>query len=464
MTTSYLIVTIIALLNVVSSTKNTDCDFYIAPSRVLKSGMGIFAGRKHVKDESQVSGVTVRYSGHETWQLAKYVFSTHDSEKAGICVVEFGPAMIYNHHVDNNVQHSFVDDWEDGYYEKIALPQITAYQLLEANTISPMNFFRLNYDILPGEEMFNSYGDTWFTSKGIELSTPSKQESSYPSMSELKAVGHCVSNIYTSKSKISAQESAGQGVFASVEFKKGELVDVSPVLVLPKHEVQEASDSSYVLINFCFSRPGSDLAFLPIGYGAVCNHGGKNANVAIEWHWWGGSYNESVLSISPAELLKSEFAQLYFSYRALRDIKKDEEILIDYGADWEADWNKYLQAKRDFKIFKEAVPLFRRSIDINEPMFPDNWYVDCVGATCGGMTLTVISHYMEAFEIYWENSLIMTVEQSPMKPSTITCYPGHTFVFKHNNQVIQEYTATDMNHQKVVVTGHMHNNQLTEEL
>ena len=59
-------------------------------------------------------------------------------------------------------------------------------------------------------------------------------------------------------------------------------MDVSPVLILPKHEVKRESNVRSVLLNFCFSRPGSDVALFPIGYGAVCNHGGKElANVVF---------------------------------------------------------------------------------------------------------------------------------------------------------------------------------------
>lgn len=369
---------LLASLNTVSSNLESQCDFYIAPSKVLKNHMGIFAGRKYNKGEHKAHAITVRYPSNEGWQLSKYVFGAVATELSGIVVLEFGPSMIYNHHEMNNVQHFAIDNWDDSNYKTFLFPQMSAFQLLEANTIFPLNFFYVNEDVLPGEEMYSDYGDTWFTIKGIELITSTRQESSYASMSELENVGHCVSNIRTNNSGIISQESTGQGVFASVDFKEGELVDVSPVLVLPKHEVQKASDSTCVLINFCFSRPDSYLAFLPIGYGAVCNHGGKNANVAIEWHCWGGSFKEDVFKLSPKDLLQLESAKLYFGYRALRDIKMGEEILIDYGESWEADWNKYLKAKKEFKKLQPNIPLFRRPIELPESMFSYNWYTDCI--------------------------------------------------------------------------------------
>ena len=401
--------------------------------------------------------------------MNKYIFGPIDSHLgAENGVVEFGPASMYNHHDDSNLLHGIIGELTyNDVLNTIILPQISTFQLMEANAIYVPYESRVIKNIEPLEEIFNNYGGIdWFRANGIEMKYIEQSSTKYESMNSLRKVGHCVSNIHTNRSKIIAQESTGQGVFASVDFKTGELVDVSPVLVLPKHEVQEASDKTSVLINFCFSRPGSDLAFLPIGYGAVCNHGGKNANVAIEWHWWGGYYNESVLSISPEELLKSEFAQLYFSYRALRDIKKDEEILIDYGESWEADWNKYLQAKKDFKIFKEAVPLFRRPIDMPASMLPDNWLISCAGANCDefgeilpdlSLTLRVQSYYPETLEVYWEDDVMPVVTVEPhlnaQSAATINTFVGHTFLFKHKNKVIQVYTATAAKHQRLVISG-----------
>ena len=74
-----------------------------------------------------------------------------------------------------------------------------------------------------------------------------------------------------------------------------------------------------------------------------------------------------------SELLSSSSAQLFFAYRALRDIAADEEITLDYGSQWEEDWQDYLQKRRDFRRFEMTFPLFRRTIDLPEGMMPLDW-------------------------------------------------------------------------------------------
>ena len=436
-----------------------ECDYYIAPSRFLENGIGIFAGRNYSAKEAKPHAITIDLRSPNEWQLNKYTFSPGPRDD-GLEVVEFGPSMIYNHHVRHNVQHYLADDWAGNYFENIVSRQVKAYQLLEANTVYPLNYFLVLDDIGPGEEMFNSYGDDWFKAKDIVLRVPEKHESAYESIAALKKVGHCVSNIHTNKSHIVSQESAGKGVFASANFNKGDLVDVSPILALPKHQVAEVSDEYSVLLNFCFSRPGSDLALLPIGHGAVCNHGGKKkSNVAIEWFYWGGNYNEGVLRLEPEELLKSEFAQLYFGYRALRQIKKGEEILIDYGDDWESDWEAYLKEKREFKHFKAPVPIFRRAIDLPESMFPEQWYVECIGKTpctnektvdsSPAVTVAVTSNFDNFVDVYWSDDFILKIQ--PNEQTTLNSFPGHEFQFKVNGKVVANYVVLEDKKQKLVL-------------
>lgn len=190
-------------------------------------------------------------------------------------------------------------------------------------------------------------------------------------------IGQCNDHVRVHDSSI---PNAGRGVFARKNITRGELIQVSPVLVVAKHQVAAASDENSVLINFCISRPDSDLALLPINFVGFCNHGGNEANAKLEWFFW--SKDRAALDRLPDDLVKEHAASLYLGYRATEDISEYAEITIDYGTAWEQEWNDYLQRKKDFRILLDAVPLFRRAMDAPEGLFPSRWLVDCVGDTC----------------------------------------------------------------------------------
>lgn len=100
----------------------------------------------------------------------------------------------------------------------------------------------------------------------------------------------------------------GRGVFALKEFKKGQLIESCPVLTFTPKERKRLEKT---LLNFYIypwrSTRGASLA---LGFGSIYNH----------------SYN-------PNADWKQNFKKLTMEYRAIKDIKYGEEIVINYNGE-----------------------------------------------------------------------------------------------------------------------------------
>jgi SET domain-containing protein len=97
------------------------------------------------------------------------------------------------------------------------------------------------------------------------------------------------------------------GVFSSKEIKKGEIIDVCPFLPFP----QKSNQSIPVFSNYTFCFPRSEnwhTHALVMGYGSYYNH---SDTPSVEW-----DTNEDDRT---------------FIFFALRDIKENEELFINYG-------------------------------------------------------------------------------------------------------------------------------------
>lgn len=293
----------------------------------------------------------------------------------------FGAGMLYNHmHPKNldNYWHSTPNIDAETYRDIYAHP-FTTYTEVE---------YVANRPIRMGEELFASYGEgsEWFTARGIELSPLDYDPSSPPLYSQefLVENGHCMSNIEVKNSSIPL---AGQGIFARKAFKKGEIVSISPVLVIPKHDLESTASHS-VFFNYCFLVPDTDLALFSFGLAGLINHGGISSNVEIDWFDWSSlsSSPPARLNWTAQELEENPFAPLDFQYIATQDIAPGEEILLNYGLKWEEAWELYLEGLKQYwlEFGSSGVvigPQFRSSMEItSEMLFPPHLQsTPCVG-------------------------------------------------------------------------------------
>ncbi|WP_231592462.1 SET domain-containing protein [Methanosarcina sp. Kolksee] len=101
----------------------------------------------------------------------------------------------------------------------------------------------------------------------------------------------------------------GRGVFAQRNFKKGEVIETCPVIVLPAEEIDSLELTQLYNYYFAWGSDSKDAA-IALGYGSLYNH----------------SYN-------PNARYYKDFDNSLLKYVCIRDIQEDEEITINYNCD-----------------------------------------------------------------------------------------------------------------------------------
>jgi len=366
-----------------ASVRKKECAMWVAPSTVPGAGRGIIAGRAYAAEEVIDVAVSMTVPAHHIshWQLQNYVYA---SEEAGQSMVLFGVGMLFNHLIPASVHHYWdtltVANTSDNKFEPS-----TTYSEVAHNTTVGLVF---------GQEIFTSYGDDeWFSDRGISLdnSTDSAQQPETASSTttpvllseeDLAKHGHCITDVYVDKSD---KGLGGWGLYAGRDFAKGELVSISPVLTLPKEEVEAIQEES-VFMNYCIAPSNSSVALFPVGYSALVNHD-KNPNMVMEWYSWPNDPPgklESLFTIPVEDLLAKEFAQLDIAFRATRDIEANSELTIHYGLPWLEEWAEYLSYRASYHLLDEkeqqllekddARPLFRAFIGPPDSLlWPQGW-------------------------------------------------------------------------------------------
>lgn len=111
-------------------------------------------------------------------------------------------------------------------------------------------------------------------------------------------------------------EEKGRGVFALRDIKKGEVIEVAPVVPVSKDAVtQEGEAPDGYLLEWDGNYENEEYC-MPLGYIMMYNH-----------------------SDEPNLHLDQDFDNYTMTATALRDVKKGEELCWDYGCDkwWEED-------------------------------------------------------------------------------------------------------------------------------
>ncbi len=180
----------------------------------------------------------------------------------------------------------------------------------------------------------------------------------------------CMSTIVLGESKISG---AGVGAFATRAFRAGDLIIVSPVLLLNASRLLHNS-SHTPLLNYCIGKPGSRAALLPLGHAALINHASVlAANVRVAWFtaWQPAPSPETEREEeeeSLSALLQKPFAPFDLAYYATRDIAEGDELLLFYGLAWEQAWTRWTKEEEE-----EAGAPFRHMVMAPEGLLPASW-------------------------------------------------------------------------------------------
>lgn len=124
--------------------------------------------------------------------------------------------------------------------------------------------------------------------------------------------------IYISQSKI---PNAERGVFAGIDIKKGETIEICPIIEVSKHDTANLNESLLVTYFFYFGKNKERLA-LTLGFGSIYNH-----------------------SYDPNATFKIRAKEKLIEFTAIKNIKKDEEITFNY---------KHGNTKNDQPLWFEA--------------------------------------------------------------------------------------------------------------
>lgn len=159
---------------------------------------------------------------------------------------------------------------------------------------------------------------------------------------------------------------AGKGAFATRQFKKGSIVTVAPLLYIPNKESAMAvrngdtNNTVQLLENYCFGHRYANLLLCPTTHAALINHQSSSndgkANVKLRWaqelnapssssivsdqpldmvEFLIGNLSEGILDVDPYTLSSFAATRLAFEYVAIEEIQTGDEIILDYGDQYE---------------------------------------------------------------------------------------------------------------------------------
>jgi hypothetical protein len=113
-----------------------------------------------------------------------------------------------------------------------------------------------------------------------------------------------LSHLYLAPSNI---QGAGMGVFCKIDIPKDTIVESASTIPMPPSNVENT-----VLMDYVFNNPYSDNEFLiAFGYGSMYNH-----------------------SDDPQMIYEYDADTKQIIYKAIKDIKANEELYISYGENW----------------------------------------------------------------------------------------------------------------------------------
>ncbi|KAL7568290.1 hypothetical protein ACA910_022627 [Epithemia clementina (nom. ined.)] len=181
----------------------------------------------------------------------------------------------------------------------------------------------------------------------------------------LEQHGACADNLDVGTSTI---PHAGRGAFTKRPISKGETIAPVPLLHVEhrsvlnmyeqtygtsythpfhnarKYNVAEEPRHQQLMLNYCFGHAETDLLLCPYGVGtALVNHAkeGQGANAKLVWSDK-LSRNLEWLNRTPSEWASQTTAGLVWELVATRDLAEGEEVLLDYGDEWDTAWKQHV--------------------------------------------------------------------------------------------------------------------------
>jgi hypothetical protein len=340
-----------------------NCSLYLGPSQLLGAGRGVFAGRSFEEDEyfDESVSLLVKHEHIENTQLMDYTFASHLDNYS---MVLFGLSSFLNSFHKKSVHYHWSTNKFPSMSELSALPF----------TNSTTTYFQTITMIEEHQEILSYYGESWLEDRNIVPAEYAdvRQHSELGKKNEFRTNDNvCLTDVTVFTA---SNPNIGRGLFAGRNFLRGELVTVSPVLVLSK-EIVEITEETSVLKNYCIAADDVPIVLFPLGTVAMINHHNSDSNVEMEWYsWTNGVELRSALNGSAMELCKGSLAPLDLAFRAMRDIQEGEELYLFYGNKWEMSWQHHsFETNCLDDVCKFGSSSFREFIGAPSGLFPSHW-------------------------------------------------------------------------------------------
>lgn len=189
--------------------------------------------------------------------------------------------------------------------------------------------------------------------------TAARIENSRRDLNWLRQRGTCGDHIVAGPSQLAQ---AGWGGLAKRTLPAGTVVAQLPMIHIPNrsrldmYELHQDADGNWVpvndvvvgqqlLLNYCMGHAESTLLLCPYGpMTNYINHNQTAANVRLQWgRAETGNHMPELLNATVHDIQESDArAKLAMELIAIREIRQGEEILMDYGDEWEAAWKAHV--------------------------------------------------------------------------------------------------------------------------
>jgi hypothetical protein len=277
-------------------------------------------------------------------------------------------------------------------------------------------FVASHHGLRAGEEIILHCDFTSLTSTNVPPTNESPDKIIGRDLSWLKEYGICIDNVAVRDSSIVKNE-PHRGAFAKRNMPVGSVISVSPVIHMDFSQLEIVHQQPFVnttskgiaknplsrihgieynnslvlgkqlLTNYVFGHIDSNMILFPMAPGvnfinhykvmdlalnSTSNANHQKPNVGIRWTEYYSSEEEKarlkdLLEVTPIMQLYEEKAGTFaLEYYALEHIKTGEELLLDYGPDWERAYIEH----QDLGTREKP---FRHVIGVPTDLVPQHW-------------------------------------------------------------------------------------------
>ena len=239
-------------------------------------------------------------------------------------------------------------------------------------------------------------------------------------LSWLQGNGYCLDRIQ------SRPNDKGKGAYAAQQFSKGEFVAPIPLLHLDRRKVTSypikkegggiTTFQNSLLLNYCYSHPESSVLLLPYTSGPnFVNHDLDHPNVKLQWveskNAKSSFHQPDWLELSASDLIQKSKAGLMMELVAIRDIQPGEEILLNYGEQWQKAWDDHLKQWTIPEDADKYIPA-NKITEVTHPILytkeEQNNYPANLMTACHILWSRKFSFYEEAIEEGADSSALFT--------------------------------------------------------